>query len=97
MGRSCWEERLGGAAPRGGCCSRAQDLHLGQHRALVETTLDIIDAKKCGLCYKRFEVAEMQWDAEPYCYGCKDGETWAARRPTARERGGSVHAALAVS
>ena len=51
---------------------------------MVETTLDLIEAKKCGLCYEWLDVAEMQWDAEPYCYVCKDGEKCAARRPGAQ-------------
>ena len=36
--------------------------------ALVETTLEMVDAKKCGLCYEWFEAEQMRWDAEPYCY-----------------------------
>ena len=27
-------------------------------------SLDMIEAKKCGLCYEWLDVAEMQWDAE---------------------------------
>ena len=55
--------------------------------ALVETTLEIlVDAKKCGLCYEWFEAEQMRWDAEPYCYVCKDDEACTARRPGARGR-----------
>ena len=49
--------------------------------ALVETTLEMVDAKKCGLCYEWFEAEQMRWDAEPYCYVCKDDEACTARRP----------------
>ena len=52
--------------------------------ALVDTVLDMVDAKKCGLCYQWFEVAGMQWDSGPYCYVCKDGEACVLRRPGAR-------------
>ena len=54
--------------------------------ALVETTLEMVDAKKCGLCYEWFEAEQMRWDAEPYCYVCKDDEACTARRPGARGR-----------
>ena len=54
--------------------------------ALVETTLEMVDAKKCGLCYEWFEAEQMRWDAEPYCYVCKDDEACMARRPGARGR-----------
>ena len=51
--------------------------------AMVETALDMVDAKKCGLCYEWFEVVEMQWDSGPYCYVCKDDDACMARRPGA--------------
>ena len=49
-------------------------------------TLEMVDAKKCGLCYEWFEAEQMRWDAEPYCYVCKDDEACTARRPGARGR-----------
>ena len=52
--------------------------------AQVETALQMIDAKKCGLCYEWFEALGMQWDSGPYCYVCKDVEACMARRPGAR-------------
>ena len=61
---------------------------------MVETTLDLIEAKKCGLCYEWLDVAEMQWDAEPYCY--TSARMAKSARPAARERRGSVHAAPAA-
>ena len=42
---------------------------------MLETTVSSLpDAKKCGLCYEWFEAEQMRWDAEPYCYVCKDDE-----------------------
>ena len=51
----------------------------------METTLEMVDAKMCGLCYEWFEAEQKRWDAEPYCYVCKDDEACTARRPGARE------------
>ena len=54
---------------------------------MLETTVSSLpDAKKCGLCYEWFEAEQMRWDAEPYCYVCKDDEACMARRPGARGR-----------
>ena len=53
---------------------------------MLETTVSSLPgAKKCGLCYEWFEAEQMRWDAEPYCYVCKDDEACTARRPGARE------------
>ena len=54
--------------------------------ATVETALEMVDAKKCGLCYGWFEDAEVRWDDDPYCYVCADGAACAARRPGADGR-----------
>ena len=54
---------------------------------MLETTVSSLPgAKKCGLCYEWFEAEQMRWDAEPYCYVCKDDEACTARRPGARGR-----------
>ena len=53
---------------------------------LLTAGLEMVDAKKCGLCYEWFEAEQMRWDAEPYCYVCKDDEACTARRPGARGR-----------
>ena len=48
---------------------------------MLETTVSSLpDAKKCGLCYEWFEAEQMRWDAEPYCYVCKDDEACTARK-----------------
>ena len=63
-----------------------EEAEVAAAEALVETTLEMVDAKKCGLCYEWFEAEQVRWDAEPYCYVCKDVEACTARRPGAQGR-----------
>ena len=54
--------------------------------ALVETTLEMGDAKKCGLCYEWFEAEQMRWDAERTATSAR---TMRRARPAVRGREGA--------
>ena len=61
--------------------------YLKEHGSILwNEAVGRFDAKKCGLCYEWFEAEQVRWDAEPYCYVCKDVEACTARRPGAQGR-----------